>query len=221
MERKITVLDSGIFPILKVENFLAENEYEDIKNEIRQICVASSSDGHGLNKSIREDSREYKRIYLDTFYGQDPTKSKILTVVGKNLFDAKMLETYDDIQETAYKTLSHSTAHETQLTIYLDNCSYNWHTDNDSGRIVNYVLIVDMGMKFDGGHTQISNEPADGEKNFLAGLDKDVVLDIKPKGNQLIIMPAWVSHRVTRIIMKSKELLDGRITINGHIGFNR
>ena len=77
-------------------------------------------------------------------------------------------------------------------------------------------------MKFDGGHTQISNVGFDtlGERVlFDSGLDIDVAIDIEPKGNQLIMMPMWVTHRVTRVKMKSKKLIDGRITVNGHIGF--
>jgi len=211
VERKITVLDTGIFPILKVENFLTETQYNDIKNEIRKICwlTKKNTDIHG---------RDYKRIYLDDLYGASRKDSKILTVMSETLFDDKMLEVYNTIQETAFKIIKYTTKHESQLTFYYNDCEYKWHVDDISMRLVNYVLMIDMGMKFDGGHTLISNEQHE-EKNFLSGVDMPIALDIKPKGNQLLIMPCWITHSVSQIKMKSNNLLDGRITVNGHIGF--
>ena len=32
------------------------------------------------------------------------------------------------------------------------------------------------------------------------------------------MMPMWVTHRVTPVKMKSKNMVDARITVNGHIG---
>ena len=214
MERKITVLDSGVFPILKVENFLTETEYADIKNEVRTIaCMQKKDMAHHATFG-----RDYRRVYLDPLFGANRAKSKILAHISKNLFENKMLEVYDSIKETAFKLLHSTTNHETQLTFYHNNCEYNWHNDNDQMRLVNFVFMVDMGMKFEGGHTLISNSKWE-EKNFLAGVDIPVALDIEPKGNQLIIMPCWVTHSVTKTKMKTKGILDGRITVNGHIGF--
>ncbi len=42
----------------------------------------------------------------------------------------------------------------------------------------------------------------------------------KPKGNQLIVMPMWVTHRVSPVKTKTENLENSRITINGHIEFN-
>ena len=213
-DRKITVLQSGLYPVLKVENFLPQNEYEEVKAEaLNLVLFAREEDLRG---------RDYHRLYLDNVHKQNRDQSKILTLCAKNLFDRQMVETYDSIQDTSFKLIPQSTAHETQLTMYKNSSKYSWHHDATDMRVANWVLMIDLGMEFEGGHTQLSNERFDdyGNRELLDGnMDLPVALDIKPKGNQLVIMPMWVTHRVTPIKMQSKELSKGRITVNGHIGF--
>ena len=41
MTRKVTILDSGQFPVLRIENFLSDDEYDivkkDVKNEVLKL----------------------------------------------------------------------------------------------------------------------------------------------------------------------------------------
>ena len=224
MTRKVTILDSGQFPVLRIENFLSDDEYDivkkDVKNEV--LKLENMVKGGIENEVPATNGKNYNRIYLDSIYGKDRTKSKTLMIITKNLFNPEMFDIYNDIPETAFKLLRDTTTHETEITVYKDKSVYGWHTDVVGRRVVNYVLMIDLGMKFDGGHTQLSNTQYDSLSErtlFEGGLDIDAELDIEPKGNQLIIMPMWVMHRVTAIKMKSDNMLDGRITVNGHVGF--
>jgi Rps23 Pro-64 3,4-dihydroxylase Tpa1-like proline 4-hydroxylase len=225
MNRKVSILDSGIFPILKIENFLSDTEYKEIQDETKKEVLNLNG---LLDKGMVEDTRysingkDFARVDLDTKYMKDRTESRILTIIQNSIFNNEMFDIYNTVPETSYKLIKESTNHETELTVYKDKSAYNWHQDDIQRRVINFVLMIDHGMKFDGGHTQISNVGFDtlGERVlFDSGLDIDVAIDIEPKGNQLIMMPMWVTHRVTRVKMKSKKLIDGRITVNGHIGF--
>ena len=137
-ERKITVLDTGLTKVLKIENFLPEKEYQEVKEECRNLLLfTTETDFRG---------RDYSRVYLDDFYENSRNTSKILTHMGKGLFEEKALAVYRSIPETAFKTLPMTTAHETQLTVYRDGAKYNWHTDETHGRMGNYVLMIDLRM---------------------------------------------------------------------------
>jgi len=223
--RKVIILDSGVFPILKIENFLSDADYQTVKKEVKDEVIKLEK---MIKSGMRDDpvgtsgGRYFNRVYLDSLYKEDRKKSKTLTIVQQNLFSNEMLDIYDSVPETAYQLLKDSTNHETAITVYKDKSAYSWHHDVVGRRVVNYVLMIDLGMKFEGGHTQTSNylwNPMDERTLFDGGLDLDAELDIEPKGNQLIVMPMWVTHRVTPVKMKSKNMLDGRITVNGHIGF--
>ena len=223
-EMKVSILNSGVFPILRIENFLSEAEYEEVKQDVKnEVLTLKNKIKGGIEHEVpATNGKTYNRIYLDSIYGKDRTKSKTLMIVQRNLFNDEMFDIYNDVPETAFKLLRDTTTHETEITVYKDKSVYGWHTDAVGRRVVNYVLMIDLGMKFDGGHTQLSNTQYDSLSErtlFEGGLDIDPDIDVAPKGNQLIIMPMWVMHRVTGIKMKSDNLLDGRITVNGHIGF--
>lgn len=200
--RKTTVLDSGVFPILKIENFLSDSEYEEIKEEVKKQVLR-------LKDPDSTVSKDFYKLHL--------TKGKIRDIIDKNLFDKNMMDIYANIPETAFKLIPSSTHHETEITVYDHRGSYTWHEDCKGSRIANYVLMIDLGMKFEGGHTQFSNT-GESDTSVFSALN-EVSLDIKPKGNQLIIMPTWVLHKVTQIKPLSKNLLHTRITVNGHIAF--
>ena len=225
MNRKVSIIDSGVFPILKIENFLSDTEYKEIQDDVKK--EVSNLDGlldKGMLADIRYsiNGKDFARVDLDIKYMKDRTKSRILTIIQNSIFNNEMYDIYNTLPETSYKLIKESTNHETELTVYKDKSAYNWHIDDIQRRMINFVLMIDLGMKFDGGHTQISNVGFDtlGERIlFDGGLDIDVEIDIEPKGNQLIMMPMWVTHRVTQVKMKSKNLTDGRITVNGHIGY--
>jgi Rps23 Pro-64 3,4-dihydroxylase Tpa1-like proline 4-hydroxylase len=217
MNRKVTVLDSGQFPILKIENFLSDTDYNSIKEEVKKYII-ELEDMIDDVKPTQDTDRDYHRLYLDEVYqGEDRKKSDILRIIESNLSDKQMNDIYRSLPETAFKLIPFSKILETQLTVYKDLASYGWHNDHNRFRIINYILMIDLGMKFEGGHTQVSNKQETKEDQNKRIIDAEVALNIEPKGNQLIMMPMWVTHRVTPIKMNGYNLSDSRITVNGHI----
>ena len=216
MTRKVIVLDSGQFPILKIENFLSDTDYNSIKEEVKKYIIELEDVIDDVKPS--QTDKDFHRLYLDEVYqGVDRKKSDILRIIETNLIDNQMTNIYNNLPETSFKLIPSSKTLETQLTVYKDSASYGWHNDNNKHRIINYVLMIDLGMKFEGGHTQVSNKQETKEDQNKR-TDAEVALNIEPKGNQLIMMPMWVTHRVTPIKMNGNNLSDSRITVNGHIG---
>ena len=82
-------------------------------------------------------------------------------------------------------------------------------------RVINWVLYININGDFTGGENQISNDLYD------VGNQQPYNIDIStpPKDNMLIMMPSWITHRVTPVFCNHKDKLRSRITINGHIGF--
>jgi len=208
------VIKNCDFPILKVNNFLDEDVLSDIKDEIKSLSEETIH--HEL------DVREHNRIYLDEYYSERRGESDILRNISERLFSDDMVDVYNTIPETAFHLIKSSTYHETQLTFYKNTNEYQWHADNIHKRICNWILYIDIDSDFTGGENQISNTAWD-EDAKGRGHDRVYNIDIstKPKDNLLLIMPSWVTHSVAPVFMKSNDLLKGRITINGHIGFKQ
>jgi Rps23 Pro-64 3,4-dihydroxylase Tpa1-like proline 4-hydroxylase len=200
----------GKFPILTVNNFLSENNLLSIEEEIRE----------SINKfSIEKDEhRKLNRIQLDDVWENDRDSSNILSIISNDLFSKNMLKIYNSINDSSFRLIEISNKHETQITIYNDKNEYSWHNDKVKGRIINWVLFIDLGMDFTGGENQISYDEIN--VNSLTKIEnvKPHIIT-KPKGNMLLLMPSWVSHRVSPVKSSNNDITKGRITINGHIGF--
>jgi Rps23 Pro-64 3,4-dihydroxylase Tpa1-like proline 4-hydroxylase len=202
------VIKNCDFPVLKVNNFLDEKKLSDIKDEIRLI----SKDATHFELGIRE----HERVFVDNYYDGRRDESSMLRHVSEKLFSDGMYDVYNSIPDTAFHLIRSSTYHETQLTFYKNTNQYEWHGDNINKRICNWILYVDVDSDFTGGENQISNSVWDEESMSTV---HNVDISTKPKDNLLLIMPSWVTHSVAPVFMKSNDLLKGRITVNGHIGF--
>ena len=197
------------FPILKVNGFLSEKDLSLAKDEVIKLSSeAQHAKGHM--------TREYERVFVDRVYLGNRENSDILQIIQKNLFSEEMKEIYSSIRDTSFKLIPNSSYHETQITFYKNENSYDWHTDEVLSRVINWVLYIDIDSDFTGGENEISNDehmPDSDTKPY------NVDISTKPKDNLLLLMPSWVTHRVVPVFCKHDDKLRGRITINGHIGF--
>jgi len=179
------------FPILKIKNFIDKDNLVKMKNEIKKLAPEL--------KYTEKIEREYSRIYMD-------------------MFSEEMLKIYMSINETAFKLLHTSSNHETQLTVYGNKGEYKWHNDDIVYRLVNWILFIDIDSDFTGGENEISNDNIN-ETFDETYHEKQTDIVTKHEDNVLIMMPCWVTHRVAPVFCKSKDILKGRISINGHIGY--
>jgi Rps23 Pro-64 3,4-dihydroxylase Tpa1-like proline 4-hydroxylase len=204
------IINKCDFPVLKINNFITKTDLKLIKKEI--IKLACNAEQKLENDSFDVPLVKFDRVFLDDYYKNDRTQSNILNIVSKYMFSREMVDLCSSIKDGSFKHIKNSTRHESQLTFYGDKHIYEWHNDINHGRLINWILYVDIDSNFTGGENQISNDEI--EKNTY-----NIDISTKPKDNMLIMMPSWVTHRVAPVFCKSKDKLKGRITVNGHIGY--
>jgi SM-20-related protein len=105
---------------------------------------------------------------------------------------------------------------ECQISVHGDGDFFNTHTDNGlpdiAHRTVSYVYYFHREPKrFTGGHLKIYKTVIH-EGEHSAG---DLVADIDPPGNGLMVFPSYIHHEVTPIQCPSSALADQRLTLNG------
>jgi SM-20-related protein len=106
---------------------------------------------------------------------------------------------------------------EMQLTATNDGEYYKTHNDNGhdicKNREITYVYYFNREPKaFEEGYLQMY--PTDTSKMDLVLPDEGSKL-IEPKSNQIIFFDSRLMHQVLPTIVKSKDFMDSRFTING------
>lgn len=208
--------------ILIIDDFLNKEELQKCKDEIRK--------SEKLFKSRLFPTFDLKTADLDRVYN-NRKESSILQIVEKNLFSSRVKELMKKQKGHPYfSLLPFTTIHSTNISAHKPKGMADWHTDNVlrngdiDGQILNYVIYIDMGGKFSEGNLEVSYE----QIGYKKGKDKGTVPARKPKVNKIIkfkdnrfvIFPTDLWHRITTIKCKKYNgILDGRISINGHIGF--
>lgn len=168
----------------------------DIKNERDYI----------VNDPYIHEDTSYRRLYVDIKYADRRGSSIILNMIESYLFSKQTRSTVGKLKSYPFSTYRRTDKHETQLTVYGNDGRYHWHYDNDQHRLLSYVLPVDVNKKtWTGGELIIEYNG----KN----------IKIKPKHNQLILFSSHLKHKVLPVKKNGNDLFDGRVVINGHIGF--
>lgn len=187
--------------VLLIDDFLSPDELEITKKEIRFHKDDIISDLNIMEKT------EYKRMFVDDIYENRRNDSHILKASGKIFTD----EVYDIIKKVdmfsyPFKSISQSNHHETQLTSYGNGGKYKIHVDNAYGRTMSYVLPIDVNKK-------------KWKEGQLVLIYKGEEIVVEPKNNQMILFSSHLQHKVNPVKINSKNVLDGRVVINGHLGF--
>jgi len=193
--------------IMILDNLFSQSGYEYIRN----VCLEELKKSKKEFKEMDEMKDEIDvRKYNNRFY---PKNDHFLTfLMGNTLFGyEKILETAKNLQDFSwglYNRKALTTKYEVQVTHYIENDHYGWHSDLTNGRLFNYIYYVTEPQE--GGELQISNTNAI-EKDEFKTKEFNIIQTIEPKKNRLVIMPSWIIHRVKPINKGN------RITLNGHI----
>jgi len=192
--------------VVRKRNFLTTTLYNRVLQE--------AADLKGIMEYQCEHDRKYSRVYIDEVYEGRRAESVILNMTQKSLFNEDMYYELRRIPDAAFQLIHMSNNHETQLTSYGNGDRYDWHRDVNLPRLLNYILYISTsGGTFKGGNLEISFNL----QETVHGLIPDIV--IEPTANMLVLMPSYFWHRVTPVTVHSDDALDGRISINGHIGW--
>lgn len=186
--------------ILLLDNFLSDDQISLVKKSIIKDVDYILDDPNILKGA------KYKRIFLDGLYNNRRYESSILRIMDNELFSSRVLKETRDMDSYPFSTLPFTTHHETQLTVYENGGRYSMHRDNNYGRLLSFILPIIMDTKkYEGGELHLIHN----RKPIL----------ITPKHNQLILFSGHLYHKVLPIKTETDNLLDGRIVINGHIGY--
>lgn len=194
--------------ILLIDNFFTKPELKAIKLSVKfekeNIVDKPTQELYGV------DDSNYKRMYLDDVYRDRRNDSLVLALTGSKLFNKKAKSIYKKQHSYPFQTVESTNRHETRITVYPKGGNYGWHKDNISGtRLLSFILPLDI------------NKPRMWTGGELVIKYNEKEIKIKPQENQMIVFSSHLLHKVNTIKVNSDELFDGRVVINGHIGFTR
>ena len=183
--------------LVVVENVFAPREYDLVPQEIahlRQLIVPTY---HGSDVVL------YRTI-LDELY-QDRKRSYILQVLPEKLYGAKVLETCDRIHDLSYTLVNKQHKFTTALTEMRSDTDYRTHTDTGDG--VHWTQIFMSWIWY------LNPQP----ELFTDGdlIVEDLGLKIEPKDNRLVLLPAYLNHRITPAQYRPNAGEYYRTTLNG------
>jgi len=194
-------------PYVLVENFLSEADAE------RAMAHALAHESEFKDATVSH-YREPGSHAIDTELRRSRVLDNVADVVP--MVAQRLYETMPRIfQALAMPPIPFRTM-ECQLSVHGDGDFFNTHTDNGlpdiAHRTMSYVYYFHREPKrFTGGHLKLYKTVIH-EGVHSAG---DLVADIDPPRNGLMVFPSHIQHEVTRIECPSTALADQRLTLNG------
>jgi len=204
--------------LLIIDDFIEPAYFESMKEEITSL----------EDKWTLEDWNPLytkRRLLLDNIYKtEERLQSKILNFLTLALFNDNIYRRAEEIQNYCFQTMRISNRHVTYVTSHIPTKECIWHTDAQAvfGMLclLNFVLYVDIGAKYKGGDLLVSYDTSSLKSGgLLPQKDLTVHETITPKDNRLVLIPSHLWHMVKTTKCKQVKPTDGRVTINGHIGF--
>lgn len=216
IENKVLVINDAIRPEL----------LKQIKDDIRKIPREKWE--------YQNDNPDYTkyRANAEYIYGSMDTDSSvnshIVKIIHDTLFSKRITNEMKSINDWAFKMIDKTTYDITYVTSHINGKPCGWHNnDSDTKKDIimslNYIFHIDMGSDFTGGELDYSYDNIDADSCGWYPMSEPTIHQTIPyKDNQLVIIPTYSWHKVRTIesVNNITEPLDGRITVNGHIGFN-
>lgn len=194
-------------PHVLIRNFLSEADAERAmahallhESEFRDSTVA-----HVDHKgSYAADARLRRSRILDNV-------AEVAPMIGRRLYE-QMPRIFEALKMPPISFRSV----EMQLSVHGDGDFFNTHTDNGlpeiAHRTMSYVYYFHREPKrFTGGHLKLYKTVIH-QGEHSAG---ELVADIDPPRNGLMVFPSYIQHEVTPISCPSSNLADQRLTLNG------
>jgi hypothetical protein len=208
VENKLLVVDDILKPAL----------LKRVKEEIRNIPR-----GEWDLNDHNTDYVKY-RVNDEYIYGE---KTEISRIIHDALFSKRVTDMMKDINDWAFKMIDETSYDIVYVTSHIDGKPCGWHKNDYAIRdniimSLNYIFHIDIGSEFTGGELEHSYDNIDADTCGWYPLSQPTIHQtVHYKDNRVVILPTYSWHKVNTIKTpnKIKEPLDGRITINGHIGF--
>jgi|TARA_R110002096_G_scaffold95641_1_gene214172 Rps23 Pro-64 3,4-dihydroxylase Tpa1-like proline 4-hydroxylase len=196
--------------VLLIDDFLSPQELKKVKDEL-----TFHKDDIVVDPFIDHKYSVYLRMFIDKVYEGRRTDSDILSIVGSKMFSEETYKITRELDSYSFQSFPHTSSNETQVTSYMNGGHYKWHQDLGHARTISYVLPINMHeKKWTDGELKLNYRPHSGAK-------VEDIITIVPKENQLIMFSSHVLHKVEHVKLKSEDVFDGRLSINGHVGHEK
>lgn len=194
-------------PYCVIENFLSQADAE----RAMAHALAHEKEFRDSTVSLASNQGEFKPDY-------QLRRSRILDNVGDvaPMIGQALFQTMPRIFAALGVPPMNFRSMELQLSAHGDGDYFNTHTDNGlpdiAHRVISYVYYFHREPKrFTGGHLKLYKTVVhEGTHSF-----GDLVADIDPPGNGLIVFPSYIQHEVAPVQCASSSIEDQRLTLNG------
>ncbi len=186
-------------------------------------------------EEIKKDIKQNEDLFKLNNHNPDYTKWRIDKISKKTegyvwsaLFNSMNVRNLKKIDDFAFHSISYTNVHSTSITSHINGKPCGWHKNDmnaipDRVNSLNYVIHIDIGNKFTGGNLELSydNIPEISE-GWYPETEPTVHETVEYKDNRMVIFPTHLWHKVQTINIEDKGItnpLEGRLTVNGHIGW--
>ena len=185
--------------VVCVDSLFDESEYRRIEQEIEALRPK-------IEPTYHESDVTLYRAALDTLY-PDRKQSYILQAVQTRLYSDELTNAVANLHDLSYTLMNKQHKFRTFLTEMRDDTDYRTHTD--TGDTHEWTQIFMSWIWY-------YNPLPD---RFTGGQLKVVELDltIEPNDNRLVLLPAYLRHRITPANYRESGYY--RTTINGFLSY--
>lgn len=183
--------------IVVAENVFEPREYSMVEQEIASLRQYIEPTYHGSDVILY-------RTVLDQLYA-DRKRSFILQVLPEKLYGKAMLDCCESLHDLSYTLVNKQHKFTTALTEMRSDTDYRTHTDTGSG--TGWTQIFMSWIWYYNPQPEVFT---DGDL-----IVKDLDLTIAPKDNRLVLLPAYLRHRITPAVYRPDSGSYYRTTLNG------
>jgi len=190
MQTLDTFLFKDPFPHMIVENFYNDDELKLIWEELDFYTKDGKLfDAHEFGGVV--DKTNSKAIWLDKVFDKKYRNLSNILKVNRKLFDSAVLEAFSSVHDCCYiaKFCNYDV---TKVRYYHDGDYYEPHTDK-TVQFLGFSYFYREPKKFEGGELIFP------KYDYTFSCDN----------NSLIMMPGWVEHGVSKVLIKDSDYFDG------------
>lgn len=185
--------------LIVAENVFDDNAYRTVAQEIAKLRPKIEPTYHGTDVILY-------RAVLDTLF-PDRKMSFILQALPEILYGAPVLAEVEKLHDLSFTLMNKHHKFTTTLTEMRGDTDYRTHTDTGDGEtwtgiFMSWIWYYNPSPeKFTGGDLEVP----------------ELALTIEPRDNRLVLLPAYLKHRIGRPVFSDPAEAYYRTTINGFL----
>ena len=185
--------------LVVADNVFGEAAYNRIAQEIETLKPKIEPTYHGTDVVLY-------RAVLDSIY-PDRKNSFILQAIPETLYGEPILQAVEGLHDLSYTLMNKQHRFTTALTEMRGDTDYRTHTDtgekeNWTGIFMSWIWYYNpQPERYTGGVLEVP----------------ELGLEIEPVNNRLVLLPAYLKHRIGRPVFADPDARYYRTTLNGFL----